>query len=87
MDLASFKKHLIEFTGLKELSTANGITCFDLKLFRLCRGNNVKPENYHIATNHQGLMKCPLLISDNLSELNGEFNESIVLHLFDLYLF
>lgn len=81
-DLASFKKHLIEFTGLNELSKANGITSFDLKLFRLCRGKNGKPENLHIATNHQWLMEYPLLISDDLSELNGEFNDFIVVSLF-----
>jgi len=50
---------LIEFTGLNELSKANGIAYFDMKLFRLCRG---KPENYHIATNHQWSMELPLLI-------------------------
>ena len=77
-NLASFKKHLIEFTGLNELSKAHGITSFELKLFRLCRGKTGKPENLHIATNHQWLMEYPLLISDDLSELNGEFN-SIVL--------
>ena len=45
------------------------MACFDLKLFRLFRGRNGKPENYHIATNHQPqVLLGKLLVTDHDEE-------------------
>ena len=72
----NFKKHLADFLGLKELKEqANklGLGSFDLKLYRLVKGNG-KTENYSILTQQQVDLELPqILASESDSELNGEY--------------
>ena len=44
-----FKKHLADFLRLKEKASKLGLGSFDLKLYRLVKGNG-KTENYSILT-------------------------------------
>ena len=44
-----FKKHLADFLRLKEKASKLGLESFDLKLYRLVKGNG-KKENYSILT-------------------------------------
>ena len=43
------KKHLTEFLWLKKLALKFGMADFELKLFRLQRSSNEKPENYSVS--------------------------------------
>ena len=45
----NFKKHLADFLGLKEQVNKLGLGSFDIKLYRLVKGN-AKTENYNILT-------------------------------------
>ena len=74
-NLTTFKRHLIDFLGLKELSIKLGMPQYDLKLYRLCRGVSGTVDNYHILTDQQWLLEVPFLLSDTSSELNGEYNK------------
>ena len=44
-----FKKHLADLLGLKEQASKLGLGSFDLKLYRLVKGNS-KTEKYSILT-------------------------------------
>ena len=47
--IENFKRHLVNFLGLKELSTKFGLGSFELKLYRLVKING-RTENYSINT-------------------------------------
>ena len=65
-------KHLADFLGLKEQASKLGLGSFDLKLYRLVKGNG-KTENYSILTQQQLDLELPqILAGESDSELNGE---------------
>ena len=72
----NFKKHLADFLGLKEQANKLvklGLGSFDLKLYRLVKGNG-KTENYSILTQQQLDLELPqILAGESDSELNGEY--------------
>ena len=69
----NFKKHLADFLGLKEQASKLGLGSFDLKLYRLVKGNG-KTENYSILTQQQLDLELPqILAGESDSELNGEY--------------
>ena len=70
----NFKKHLTDFLGLKEQFRKLGLGSFDLKLYRLVKGNG-KTENYSILTQQQQLdLELPqILAGESDRELNGEY--------------
>ena len=70
----NFKKHLTDFLGLKEQFRKLGLGSFELKLYRLVKGNG-KTENYSILTQQQQLdLELPqILAGESDSELNGEY--------------
>ena len=70
--IENFKRHLVNFLGLKELSTKFGLGSFELKLYRLVKING-RTENYSIVTQQQLDLELPHLVNgDGESELNGE---------------
>ena len=70
----NFKKHLADFLGLKEQASKLGLGSFDLKLYRLVKGNG-KTENYSILTQQQLDSELPqILAGESNSELNGEYS-------------
>ena len=69
----NFKKHLADFLGLKEQANKLGLGSFDLKLYRLVKGNG-KTENYSILTQQQLDLELPqILAGESDSKLNGEY--------------
>ena len=69
----NFKKHLADFLGLKEQANKLGLGSFDLKLYRLVKGNG-KTENYSILIQQQLDLELPqILAGESDSELNGEY--------------
>ena len=72
-DIDNFKKHLADFLGLKEQASKLGLGSFDLKLYRLVKGNGMK-ENYSILTQQQLDLELPqILAGESESKLNGEY--------------
>lgn len=63
---------MVDFLGLKQLSTKYGLGLFDLKLYRLSKVGG-KVENFDITTDAQFKFEFPNMISDHEpSELNGK---------------
>ena len=78
-----FKKHLTEFSRLKEQALQFGIGGLSLKLFCLAKSSTGKCNNFAIVTDGQWQLELPNLISDEgSSDLNGKSECSISLKSF-----
>ena len=73
----AFKKHLVAFLCLKELTRKCGLGDFDIKLFRMAPNESGKSDNFAITTDDQWKLELPSLLDGTGSEMNGMYSKCI----------